>query len=200
LRYKSRWVVRGFEQQEGFNYNKTFAVVVKLISYKLLFAIVVANDLKIEQMDVKTAFLYGNINTKIYIEQPKGIRAIGELHKVCKLNKALYALKQSPCVWYFTLTAYLKTLGFEPLTANNCIFHDNKGIYIAVFINDLLIISPSKAKISTIKAKLSKRFYITDLGPYKYYLGIEVIQDQQNRTLKLSQRSYLKKVLQDFGM
>ena len=73
--------------------------------------------------------------------------------------------------------AYLKTLSFKPLIANNCIFYDSKGIYIIVFINDLLIVSLSKANISIIKAKLSKRFYIIDLGPYKYYLRIEVIRD-----------------------
>ena len=128
-------------------------------------------------MDVKTAFLYGNIDTKIYIEQPKGMAAIRELYKVCKLNKALYGLKQLPRVWYFTLTAYLKTLGFEPLTADNCIFYDSKGIYIAVFVDNLFIVSLFKANISIIKAKLSERFYMTDLGPYKYYLRMEVIRD-----------------------
>ena len=72
--------------------------MVKLISYKLLFIITVVNDLKIEQMDIKTAFLYGDIDTEIYIEQPEGMGAIRELHKVYKLNKALYGLKQSPRV------------------------------------------------------------------------------------------------------
>ena len=73
--------------------------------------------------------------------------------------------------------AYLKTLSFKPLIANNYIFHDSKGIYIIVFINDLLIVSLFKANISIIKVKLSKRFYIIDLGPYKYYFRIEVIKN-----------------------
>jgi hypothetical protein len=200
LRYKSRWVVRGFEQQEGLDYYETFASVVKPMSYKLLFAIAAANDLEIEQMDVKTAFLYGDIDTEIYVEQPEGMGAIGESNKVCKLNKALYGLKQSPRVWYFTLTTYLKTLGFEPLTADNCVFHNSKGTYVAIFVDDLLIIGPSKANISTIKTRLSEQFHMTDLGPCKYYLGMEVTRDRQNRTLKLSQRSYLEKVLRNFGI
>jgi hypothetical protein len=66
------------------------------MSYKLLFIIIIANDLEIKQMDIKTAFLYSNIDTEIYMEQLKGIGAIGELYKVYKLNKALYSLKQSP--------------------------------------------------------------------------------------------------------
>jgi Reverse transcriptase (RNA-dependent DNA polymerase) len=147
------------------------------MSYKLLFIIAAANDFKIEQMDIKTAFLYSGINTEIYIEQPKGIGAIGELYKVYKLNKVLYGLKQLLYIWYFTLIAYLKTLSFKPLTANNCIFYDSKGIYITIFINNFFIVSLSKANIFIIKVKLSKYFYITDLSPYKYYLKIEVIRD-----------------------
>ena len=68
------------------------------MSYKLLFAITAVNDFKIKQIDIKTAFLYGNIDTKIYIEQPKGIGAIRELYKVYKLNKVLYSLKQLPYI------------------------------------------------------------------------------------------------------
>ena len=128
-------------------------------------------------MDVKRAFLYGDIDTKIYVEQSKEIEAIRELYKVYKLNKALYGLKQSLCVQYFTFTAYLKTLSFEPLIADNYIFYDSKGIYIAVFVNDLFIVGLFKANISIIKIKLSKHFYIIDLGPCKYYLKIEVIRD-----------------------
>ncbi|KFY94725.1 hypothetical protein V500_03088, partial [Pseudogymnoascus sp. VKM F-4518 (FW-2643)] len=159
LRYKSRWVVRGFEQQEGLDYYETFASVVKPMSYKLLFAIAAANDLEIKQMDVKTAFLYGNIDTEIYVEQPEVMGAVRESHK------------------YFTLTAYLKTLGFKPLTADNCIFHNSNGTYIAVFVDDLLIIGPSKANISAIKAKLSERFQaefepkIADIKWYQSAVG-----------------------------
>ena len=128
-------------------------------------------------MNIKTAFLYGNIDTKIYIEQPKGIKAIRELYKVYKLNKALYSLKQLLYIQYFTLIAYFKTLSFKPLTADNCIFYNSKGIYIIVFINNFFIVSLFKANISIIKVKLSKYFYITDLGPYKYYFRIEVIKN-----------------------
>ena len=129
-------------------------------------------------MDIKTAFLYSDINTKIYIEQPKEIKAIKELYKVCKLNKALYSLKQLLYIQYFTPIAYLKTLSFGPFTANNYIFYNSKGTYITVFVDNLFIIGLFKANISIIKAKLSKYFYITDLGPYKYYLKIKVIRDQ----------------------
>jgi hypothetical protein len=105
---------------------------------------------------------------------------------VCKLKKALYSLKQASRVWYNILTDYLKTLGFTPLTADNYIFYDRKETYITVFVDDLLIIRPSKPNIDTIKAQLAQRFYMTDLGLCKYYLGIEIVRDRKNRVLKLS--------------
>jgi hypothetical protein len=168
-------VIQGFKQQKGLDYNKTFALVVKLISYKLLFALTAAYNLKIEQMDVKTAFLYGEIDVDIYMEQPKGFCSKERPDQVCKLKKVLYGLKQASRVWYTTLTNYLKTLGFTSLTANNYIFYNSQGTYIAVFVNDLLIIRPFTSGINTIKAQLAQKFYITNLGPYKFYLGIKVI-------------------------
>lgn len=113
LRYKARWVVRGFEQLEGLDYHETFASVVKPMTYKAFFAIAAANDWEIEQMDVKTAFLYGDIDADIYVEQPDYLN--DKSTRVCKLKKALYGLKQSPRVWYQTLANFLTTLGYAPL-------------------------------------------------------------------------------------
>ena len=196
MHHKARWVVKGFEQREGLDYNETFASVVKPMSYKALFAIAAAKDLEIEQMDVKTAFLYGAIEEDIYMEQPMGFE---NSDLVCKLNKALYGLKQSPRVWYNTFTQFLKELGFTALSSDLCIFH-NSGTYIAVFVDDLLIVGPSKSDINEMKEKLNIRFHMTDLGPCHYYLGMEVSRDRQNRTIHLSQKGYIEKVLRDFSM
>lgn len=95
LRYKARWVIKGFRQKEGIDYNETFASVVKPMSYKALFPISAALDLEVHQMDVKTAFLYGKVEEEIYMEQPPGL-GFTDSNLVCKLNKALYGLKQSP--------------------------------------------------------------------------------------------------------
>jgi hypothetical protein len=174
--------------------------VVKPISYKLLFALTAAYDLEIEQIDVKTAFLYSKIDANIYIKQLKGFCSKERPDQVYKLKKALYGLKQASRVWYNTLTDYLKTLGFTSLTADNCIFYDRKETYITVFVDNLLIIRPFKPNINTIKAQLAQRFYITDLGLCKYYLGIEIVRDRKNQVLKLSQQGYIQKVLRDFDI
>ena len=199
IRYKARWVVRGFEQQEGIDYHETFASVVKPMSYKAIFAIAAANDLEIEQMDVKTAFLYGDIDEEIYVQQPIGLEDPNAKHKVCKLRKALYGLKQSPRIWYNTLSNYMKTLGFTALVADHSVFCRG-SLIIAVYVDDLLIIGPDKRKIEQLKEKLRKQFKMTDLGPCHFYLGMTVTRDRPNRTLRLSQTAYIEKILRDHGM
>ncbi|EDN03770.1 hypothetical protein HCAG_01635 [Histoplasma mississippiense (nom. inval.)] len=175
IRHKARWVVRGFTQKEGVDYDETFASVVKPMSYKTLFAIGAALGLEIEQMDVKTAFLYGEIDHEIYLEQPHLV-ADGT-PRVCRLRKALYGLKQAPRIWYQTLTNFLRGLGFEPINADLGIFV-RSNMYIAV-----------------IKRALRNRFHMTDLGPRTYYLGMSIQRDRQNRILYLSQEAYIDKVI-----
>ena len=154
VRHKARWVVRGFEQRAGVDFNETFASVVKPMSYKAIFAMAAALDYEIEQMDVKTAFLYGNIEEDIYIEQPTGF-STGNL--VCKLKKTLYGLKQSPRVWYDTLATFLKSLGFAPLVSDYSVF-TNGRIIIGVYVDDILIAGPNKSEIEEVKNHLNKTF------------------------------------------
>jgi transposase InsO family protein len=119
IRYKARWVVRGFEQQEGIDYHETFASVVKPMSYKTLFALAAAKDLEIEQMDVKTAFLYGDIDEEIYVEQPPGFD--DGTGRVCRLNKGLYGLKQAPRIWYTTLATFLKSTVYKHVQSRSLV-------------------------------------------------------------------------------
>jgi hypothetical protein len=195
LRYKARWVVRGFEQQYGLDFHETFASVVKPMSYKAIFAIAAAYDWEIEQMDVKTAFLYGDIEEDIWIELPTGCGVTG----TAKLKKALYGLKQAPRVWYNTLATFLSSLGFQPLDADSSVFCRD-GVIIAIYVDDLFLAGASKPDIDKIKDSLKQRFKMSDLGACHFYLGMEVIRDRPRRTLRLSQTAYLRKVLQDFGM
>jgi hypothetical protein len=196
-RFKARFVVRGFEQKEGIDYHETFASVVKPMSYKMIFAIAAALDLELEQMDVKTAFLYGGVKEEIYVTQPQGFD--DKSGKVFRLRKALYGLKQSPRIWYQTLSDFLETLGFKPLNADVGVFIPGTT-YIAVYVDDLLIAGPDKEEIRQIKAALSKKFEMTDLGPCQYYLGMSVRRDRRNKAIFLSQRAYVEKVLREFDM
>ena len=197
-RYKARWVVRGFEQREGIDFNETFASVVKPISYKAIFALAAALDWELEQMDVKTAFLYGNVEETIYVTQPTGFESGGK-RKVCKLKKALYGLKQSPRVWYNTLAAFLAELGFKPIAADYSVFSDGTNI-VAIYVDDILLTGPDKKGIQRIKDKLHERFEMTDLGECRYYLGMTVTRDRANRILRLGQAGYVQKFITEHGM
>jgi hypothetical protein len=197
VRYKGRFVVRGFEQREGIDYHETFASVVKPMSYKAIFAIAAAMDYHIEQMDVKTAFLYGKIDEDIWVQQPEGFN--DDSGRAYKLNKALYGLKQSPRIWYQTLSDYLTKLGFQPVHADVGIFVKDLT-YIAVYVDDLLIVGPNMDEITTVKKQLSERFQMSDLGPCYHYLGITIKRDRARRRLYLSQKTYIKKILHDLGM
>ena len=199
VRYKARWVVRGFQQREGIDFYETFATVVKPMSYKALFAIAAAYDLEIEQMDVKTAFLYGDVDTNIYIYQPTGFD--DGSGRVCKLNKALYGLKQSPRIWYRHLLNYLTALGYRALAEDHSVFlHPELNTIIAVYVDDLLIVGPNPHNIAQLKAQLSDKFQMSDLGPCQYYLGMVITRDRPNRTLHLSQEGYIRNILTDHGM
>lgn len=197
VRYKARWVVRGFEQIAGIDYAETFASVVKPMTYKALFAIAAALDLEIEQMDVKTAFLYGRVEENIYVEQPTGF---GDgTRKVCKLQKALYGLKQAPRVWYKTLTDFLATLGFHAVSSDSGLY-TREGIFIAIYVDDLLLVGKDKGKITRLKDSLHHRFSMTDLGPCHYYLGIRIRRNRPARTIILDQQGYIQKILHQFNM
>ena len=197
-RYKARWVVRGFEQREGVDYNETFASVVKPMSYKAIFAIAAANDWDLEQMDVKTAFLYGAVEEEIYVELPQGFR---KKKGICRLLKALYGLKQSPRVWYTTFADYMDELGLEPVDADYSVFiHHKTGTLVALYVDDVLVTGPSKIEIQRVKDALNQRFHMTDLGPCSYYLGMTVNRDRQNRIIRLGQEAYIERFLKQHGM
>jgi hypothetical protein len=197
LRYKARWVAKGYEQQFGIDYDQTFASVVKPMSYKALFAIAASLDLEIEQMDVKTAFLYGLVEEDIYVQQPTGLG--DNSGRVCKLNKALYGLKQSPRVWYKTLSDFLVSKGFKAIDADNSVFQRDTS-YIAVYVDDLLLIGPDSIVLHEIKLELANRFSMTDLGPVAFYLGMSITRDRQNRTLRIGQQAYLSEAIRNAGV
>lgn len=179
LRYKARWVVRGFQQREGIDYAETLASVVKPMSYKAIFALAAAKNWEVHQMDFKTAFLYGLIEGEVYVRQPTGFD--NQSGQVCKLRRALYGLKRSPRVWYDTLVAFLKSHGLKALNADLSVFV-KPSLIVAVYVDDLQITGSSLAEIHAVKQALSERFHMSDLGPCQYYLGMTVTRDRKSRS------------------
>ena len=192
-RFKARWVVKGYLQQYGLDYDQTFAAVVKPVAFRILFALAAYHDLDVDQMDVATAFLNGVIDQLIYVELPTGFESPG---RVCKLKKSLYGLKQSPRLWYKRLAeALLERLGLVRMHADNGVFVTKEGInglIITSWVDDINLFAPKDSgHIARAKKKLSAAFKMVDMGPVSYYLGLQITRDRINKTITISQLSRL---------
>ena len=150
-------------------------------------------------MDVVTAFLYGYLDEEIYIIQPTLFEVAGGEQKVCLLRKALYGLKQSPRVWYQTLLDFLQKIGFKHTESDHGVFV-SEDMFIAIYVDDLLIMGKDTLKLQQLQAELKSRFQMTDLGEVSHYLGIEVDISKDRSTIALRQTTYLKKTLERFNM
>jgi hypothetical protein len=112
-RYKARWVVRGFTQQQGVDYEKTFSPVIKLATIWVVLSLAISKDWPIHQLDVKNAFLHGNLSETVYAHKPAGFISPSHSGIVFKLNKSLYGLKHAPRTWFLWFASFLSRLGFR---------------------------------------------------------------------------------------
>ena len=204
IRYKARLVAKGYAQKEGIDYNDVFSPVVKHSSIRILLALVAQLNLELAQLDVKTAFLHGELEEEIYMTQPEGYTDAGGRNWVCKLNKSLYGLKQSPRQWYKRFDSFMRRQKYTRSKYDNCVYlqklHDGSFIYLLLYVDDMLIASKSQNEIDKLKAQLNQEFEMKDLGEAKKILGMEISRDRQRGKLCLNQKQYLKKVLQCFGV
>ena len=204
LRYKARLVVKGFRQKKSIDYDEIFSPVVKMSSIRTVLSLAAGLDLEIEQMDVKTAFLHGDLEEEIYMEQPEGFKAKGKEDYVCKLKKSLYGLKQAPRQWYKKFESVMGEQGYKKTTSDHCVFvkwfASDDFIILLLYVDDMLIIGQNASRIDRLKKQLGMSFAMKDLGPAKQILGIRIIRDRKERKLWLSQEKYIEAVLQRFQM
>jgi len=194
-KYKARMVARGFQQKEGIDYDETFATVVKAPSYRILMAMAGSLGWTVYLMDVKTAFLHGDLDVEIYIRPPVGMTL--PKGKVLRLRKALYGLKQSPRQWYFKLTQTLTRLGFRVSLYDPCVFvHEQRDLIVALWVDDLLIAARHEEDATIFRQQMSTEFEMTDEGKCTYYLGMNVIQSSQG--IFLHQERYATDILKKF--
>ena len=194
-RYKARWVVKGFLQRQGIDYNETYSGVIKPITSNILLALAAKYDLEVDLVDIVTAFLYAGVKERILVEQPTGFEE--EVNKVCLLLKALYGLKQSPREWYETLSEFLIGLGFVRSQYDSCLFlfkSDQGILLVAVYVDDIQIIG-HRPLVDWLKKELHDRFKTTDLGPCTYYLGMRMERNRAMRIIKISQPGHIENVL-----
>jgi hypothetical protein len=180
-----------------------FLLVAKLTSIIFMLSVVVAFDFEVEQMDVKTTFLHGDLEEEIYMKQPEGFVVKGKKELVCKLKKSLYGLKQSPRMWYQKFDTYMLGLGFTRSKEDHCVYFKLIGdhlIYLVLYVDDMLLIGNNKEIIQDVKTQLSSKFDMKDLGASNFILGMEIKRDRKKRKLWLNQRKYVETILQRFNM
>jgi hypothetical protein len=203
-RYKARLVVKGFRQRKGIDFDEIFSPVVKMSSIHVVLSLAASLDLKIEQMDVKTAFLHGDLEEEIYVEQPEGFRVKGKEDYVCRLKKSLYGLKQAPRQWYKKFESVMEEQGYMKTTFDHCVFvqkfPDGDFIILLLYVDDMLIVGMNSSRIDRLKKQLSQSFAMKDLGPAKQILGVRIQRSRKDKKLFISQDQYIEKVLERFNM
>lgn len=207
VKFKVRWVVKGYAQRKGIDYEETYAGVCKSVTWKVCFARAAVNDWEVEQMDAITAFLNGESDGEIYVEIPPQFLEILNIKKanrnewVCRLLKSLYGLKQAPRLWQEKLIGELGKMGYFAIKADSSAYRNPKTeITILVYVDDFLIIGPAGNDLNSVKSGLCNAFKMEDLGPASYFLGIRIVRDRSARTIKLCQDAYIKKIIEKFGM
>lgn len=198
IKYKARLVAKGFMQKHGIDYQETYAPVAKLTSIRIVLAVANQMNLNLHQMDVKTAFLNGYLQEDIYMTTPEGIDEHG---KVCKLNKSLYGLKQSPRCWNTRFNDFILSLGFNRSRSDYClyIYKGCETMFILLYVDDVLIVG-NETEIKSIKEKLSEEFEMTDMGELKYFLGLHINRDMKNGILRINQKRCIENILKRFNM
>lgn len=201
-RYKARLVAKGFKQREGVDFNEVFAPVSKHTTLRTLLAIVASEDLELHQLDVKTAFLNGELEEEIFMQQPPGYED-GRPGVACHLKKTLYGLRQAPRAWHTKLKQELEKLGFRPSEADPGLYVlqlQGQNIYVLVYVDDILVAARGTQLITMVKQKLMSLFDVRDLGEAKWFLGMELIRDRNQGTLVITQRQMAKELVAKYGL
>jgi Reverse transcriptase (RNA-dependent DNA polymerase) len=193
-RYKARLVEKGYTQTYGIDFQETFSPVAKLNTIRVVLSCASNFDWPLHQMDVKNAFLHGNLDEEIYMEVPPGYTCTGMEQKVCKLNKALYGLKQSPRAWFGRFRNVMKSYGFNQAESDHTLFikrRNGKMVVLIIYVDDMIISGDDEMGIQELKQQLSREFEMKDLGGLKYFLGIEVSRSKKG-IFSLTKKVYIR--------
>ena len=199
-KYKARLVVGGHRQKKGVDFFDTYSPVANISTIRALIALASIHNLIVHQMDVKTAFLNGDLNEEIYMKQPEGCVVPGYEDKVCRLIRSLYGLRQAPKDWYEKFHQTIISDGFQVNDSDACVYSkfDQFGcVIICLYVDDMLIFGTNIDVVNTNKAFLSSCFDMKDLGEADVILGIKITRNSYG--LSLNQSHYVEKILKKFN-
>ena len=166
-------------------------------------ALVAHFDFDLHPMDVKTAFLNGNLEEEVYMKQPEGFSSSEGEHLVCKLKKSIYGLKQASRQWYLKFHEVITSFDFEENIMDQCIYQkvsESKICFLVLYVDDILLATNDKGLLYEVKHFLFKNFDMKDMGEASYVIGIKIHRERSRGILGLSQETYINKVLERFNM
>jgi hypothetical protein len=164
-RKKARLVAKGFSQVEGIDYDTIFSPVVWFETVWMMLVLTALKNWHISALDVKTAFLYGELDEELYMEQPEGFKVKGQEGKVLHLLRTIYGLKQAALAWWKALDKSMGELGFTRLRSDSGIFvNKDQSIIVIVYVNNVLFLGIDKQKLLKTKEQFIKRWECRDLG------------------------------------
>jgi hypothetical protein len=195
---KSRLVCQGFLQQQGVDFNETYAPVAKGTTFRLMLAMTKAFNLHLHQLDVDSAFPYADLEEDVYLTPPSGME-VREGYCL-KLEKSLYGLKQAPRNWNKNIVEHIKSLGFKQCVQDNCLFVKRIGsemYLISLYVDDILIAGSKMDEVDRIKRKFTEHYEMKDLGELNYYLGMKITRSEES--IKLDQSGYTREILDKYS-
>ena len=201
IRNKARLVAKGYNQEEGIDFDETYAPVARLEAIRLLLAFACYMNFNLFQMDVKSAFLNGNILEEVYVDQPPGFENHAFPNHVFKLNKALYGLKQAPRAWYERLSNFLLKNDFTRGSVDTTLFikrKDNEMLVVQIYVDDIIFGATNECLCQEFSKLMQGEFEMSMMGELTFFLGLQIKQTKEG--IFISQTKYIKEILKKFGM
>ncbi|WVZ94313.1 hypothetical protein U9M48_040219 [Paspalum notatum var. saurae] len=201
----TKWVFKnkqpGVSSKEGIDYEETFAPVARLEAIRILLAFAASKGFKLQQMDVKFAFLSGFIEEEVYVRQPPGFESARFSDRVYKLRKALYGLKQAPIAWYARLKSFLLKSGFVMGSVDKTLFLLSRGcdtLIVQIYVDDIIFGGSSHALVSSFAEQMSREFEMSLMGELQFFLGLQIKQGLEGTFVH--QAKYTRDILKKFNM
>ena len=201
IRNKARLVAQGYNQQEGIDYEETFAPVARLEAIRMLLAFACHKNFILYQMDVKSAFLNGFINEEVYVEQPPGFGSFNFPNHVFKLKKALYGLKQAPRAWYERLSKFLISSGFKMGKIDTTLFiklRENDILIVQIYVDDIIFGATNVSLCEEFAKSMHNEFEMSMMGELNFFLGLQI--EQLKEGTFINQTKYIRDLLKKFNL
>ncbi|GJW03058.1 retrovirus-related pol polyprotein from transposon TNT 1-94 [Tanacetum coccineum] len=200
LKNKARLVAKGYHQEEGLDFEESFAPVARHEAIRIFLANVASKNMTVYQMDVKIAFLNSKLKEVVYVSQPEGFVDPDHLHHVYRLKKALYGLKQAPRAWYDTLSKFLLAQGFSKGVVDPTLFIRKTGkhtLHVQIYVGDIIFASTDPKDCDRFSNEIFK-FQMSMMGQISFFLGLRISYNP--RGIFINQSKYANEILKKFDL